>query len=276
MEPAREAVVPGCQVPLGLAAEYNERGVDRRPARNKKHRLGAFCCGPGRRADAAGVGELPPARDDRDRARPAEQERAAPAWGRVAVGGWRALVFGGLMARGGLFSVLAGARWSGRSGTVLLVIDYRRAAIDPALLPESDVETMRRCSVGRHVGRSSRHRTPATGAGSIAARRVDTSTRCRTSRPAAAPASTLNSHRAPSGPANTRPAIAPTAHATTRPVPRSCSAWTSTIAIGPEQEAARRRQLRPHAGAGRNRKRRGGASFRAGRGRHRAHCIPRG
>jgi len=68
-----------------------------------------------------------------------------------AVGAMAGLVFGGLMARGGLFSVLAGAALVGTFGTVLLVIDYDALRSILRLLPESDVEMIADVLVGAAI-----------------------------------------------------------------------------------------------------------------------------
>jgi len=68
-----------------------------------------------------------------------------------AIGAMAGLVFGGLMARGGLFSVLAGAVLVGTFGTVLLVIDYDALRSILRLLPESDVEMIADVLVGAAI-----------------------------------------------------------------------------------------------------------------------------
>ena len=69
-------------------------------------------------------------------------------WGLAAMAG---LVVGGLMARGGLFSLLVGAALVGTFGTVLLVIDYDALRSILRLLPESDVDMIADILVGAAI-----------------------------------------------------------------------------------------------------------------------------
>jgi len=69
-----------------------------------------------------------------------------------AIGAMAGLVFGGLMARGGLVSVLASAALVGTFGTVLLVIDYDALRSILRLLPDSDVAMIADILVGAAVG----------------------------------------------------------------------------------------------------------------------------
>lgn len=71
------------------------------------------------------------------------------AWAVAAMIG---LVFGGLMARGGLVSVLGGAAIDAAFGTVLLVIDYDTLRTLLRLLPDSDVQMIADGLVGAAVG----------------------------------------------------------------------------------------------------------------------------
>jgi len=68
-----------------------------------------------------------------------------------SIGAMAGLVFGGLMARGGLLSVLAGAALVGTFGTVLLVIDYDALRSILRLLPPSDVEMIADVLVGAAI-----------------------------------------------------------------------------------------------------------------------------
>ncbi len=68
-----------------------------------------------------------------------------------ALGAMAGLVFGGLMARGGLFSVLGGAALVAAFGTVLLVIDYDSLRSILRLLPESDVGMIADILVGAAI-----------------------------------------------------------------------------------------------------------------------------
>ena len=70
------------------------------------------------------------------------------AWGLGAMAG---LVFGGLMARGGLVSVLGGAALVAAFGIVLLVIDYDSLRSILRLLPESDVDMIADIVVGAAI-----------------------------------------------------------------------------------------------------------------------------
>lgn len=71
------------------------------------------------------------------------------AWAIAAMAG---LVFGGLMSRGGLVSVIAGALLAGTFGVVLLVIDYDTLRGILRLLPDSDVEMIADVLVGAAIG----------------------------------------------------------------------------------------------------------------------------
>jgi hypothetical protein len=68
-----------------------------------------------------------------------------------ALGAMAGLVFGGLMSRGGLFSVLASAALVGTFGTVLLVIEYDALRSILRLLPESDVAMIADILVGAAI-----------------------------------------------------------------------------------------------------------------------------
>ncbi|MDB4963205.1 MAG: hypothetical protein JWP01_3204 [Myxococcales bacterium] len=68
-----------------------------------------------------------------------------------AIGAMAGLVFGGLMARGGLVSVLAGAAVVAGFGIVLLVMSYPQLRSILSLLPESDVEMIADVLVGLAV-----------------------------------------------------------------------------------------------------------------------------
>lgn len=71
------------------------------------------------------------------------------AWGAAAMAG---VVFGGLMSRGGLLSVIASALIVGAFGTVLLVIDWDTLRSLLRLLPESDVAMIADILVGVAIG----------------------------------------------------------------------------------------------------------------------------
>ncbi len=69
-----------------------------------------------------------------------------------AIGAMAGLVFGGLMARGSLISVLVSAALVATFGTVLLVIDYDALRSILRLLPDSDVAMIADILVGAAVG----------------------------------------------------------------------------------------------------------------------------